>query len=214
MAAAVVPPTSLPLTDPNTELNGEANGVEHHTHQDLNGVNGHANGVNGDTNGTSEIDAFTAPEQSFPGLPPFPDDVPTAPLLRISLANLLSHDTNAVNRFIRACEDLGFFYLDLTNCDLGDTLLKQADQLFDVGEELFKLPVEEKKKYDFSGEGSYFGYKGMGTNVIDKKGNLDRNEFYNVCTPSCVSGEVGVFADFVVGVERRYVRDWQATSCA
>ncbi|KAK4940873.1 hypothetical protein LTR10_019145 [Elasticomyces elasticus] len=27
---------------------------------------------------------------------------------------------------------------------------------------------------------SYFGYKGFGANVVDRKGNLDRNEFYNV----------------------------------
>ncbi len=184
MAAQVAAPPVLPLTDPQADLNGEANGVSHNTHQDLNGVNGvngQTNDINGHTDGGEpKIDAFTAPEQTFAGLPPFPDDVPTAPLLRISLANLLSHDSNAVSRFVRACEDLGFFYLDLTGCGLGEKLQNQADQLFDVGEDLFKLPVEEKKKYDFSGEGSYFGYKGMGTNVIDKAGNMDRNEFYNV----------------------------------
>ena len=205
MAAQVAAPPVLALTNPEADLNGDANDVPHNTHGDLNGangVNGHTNGVNGHTNGDEPaIDAFTAPEQGFPGLPPFPDDVPMAPLLRISLANLLSREENAVSRFVHACEDLGFFYLDLTGCALGDRLQNQADQLFDVGEELFKLPVEEKKKYDFSGEGSYFGYKGMGTNVIDKAGNMDRNEFYNVRTNQLWDGAVELFADNFAGVE-------------
>jgi hypothetical protein len=62
----------------------------------------------------------------------------------------------------------------------GYSLLHDAAQLFKVGEELFDLPLEEKQKYDFAEQGSYFGYKGYGSGVIDKKGTKDRNEFYNV----------------------------------
>lgn len=112
--------------------------------------------------------------------PPFPEDVPTAPLLRISLDKLLQRDTIELERFVRACEDLGFFYLDLTGP--GDSLLAEADKLFGVGQELFDLPLEEKAKYDFSAQKSYFGYKAQGAAVIDRKGNVDRNEFYNVRT--------------------------------
>jgi hypothetical protein len=120
---------------------------------------------------------FTATAQA----PPFPDDVPIAPLLRISLEKLLQHDEIEVKRFVRACEDLGFFYMDLTGP--GDSLLAQADQLFGIGEELFDLPFEEKAKYDFSAQKSYFGYKAQGAAVIDRKGNVDRNEFYNARPP-------------------------------
>lgn len=123
-------------------------------------------------------EALTAPTQAFDNAPPFPDDVPTAPLLRLSLAKLLERDPEEVNRFIRACEDLGFFYLDLSGP--GEQLLADADRLFEVGAELFDLPLEEKKTYDFQHKKSYFGYKGYGANVVDRKGNLDRNEFYNV----------------------------------
>jgi isopenicillin N synthase-like dioxygenase len=131
---------------------------------------------------TQEIpEALTAPAQTFQNAPPFPDDVPTAPLLRLSLAKLIQRDADEVSRFVRACEDLGFFYLDLSGP--GDSLLADADQLFKTGEELFDLPLEEKKKYDFMHKNSYFGYKGFGANVVDRKGNLDRNEFYNVSTP-------------------------------
>lgn len=110
--------------------------------------------------------------------PAFPHDVPTAPLLKLSLAKLQQHDVEEVSRFIRACEDIGFFYLDLRG--VGDEILANADKLFDVGVELFNLPLEEKQQYDFMHKNSYFGYKGMGANVVDKTGALDRNEFYNV----------------------------------
>jgi len=125
-------------------------------------------------------EAFSAAVQKFDNAPPFPDNVPTAPLLRLSLVKLLQRDNEEVNRFVRACEDLGFFYLDLSGP--GDSLLADADQLFKVGAALYDLPLEEKKKYDFMHKNSYFGYKGYGANVVDRDGNLDRNEFYNVST--------------------------------
>lgn len=111
-------------------------------------------------------------------LPPFPDDVPTAPLLKLSLAKLQQHDPEEIKRLTRACEDLGFFYLDLRGT--GDAVLEEASRLFDLAEDLYALPLEERQKYDFMHKGSYFGYKGYGANVVDRSGRTDRNEFYNV----------------------------------
>ncbi|KAL1310664.1 hypothetical protein AAFC00_000930 [Neodothiora populina] len=62
----------------------------------------------------------------------------------------------------------------------GNQLLMDADNLFDAGKQVFSLPLEEKVKYDFKDQGSYFGYKGYGEGIIDSKGTTDRNEFYNV----------------------------------
>lgn len=138
-------------------------------------------------------------DSSFPDVPPFPSDVPTCPLVRISLARLLHGDEEEEDRLWRACCELGFFYIDLRAVDPdvldggavganarqvevhvdGEQLLEDADRLFEVQKGFFDLPVEEKVKYDFSGEGSYFGYKGYGAGVIDKDGTKDRNEFYN-----------------------------------
>lgn len=123
---------------------------------------------------------FTDIVNNFPGLPPFPDDVPTAPLLRLSLNKLLAGVKAELERLYEASVDIGFFYLDLQDCEHGKSLLGDADGLFQVGERLFELSLEEKKKYDFSAQNSYFGYKGQGVAVVDKQGNLDRNEFYNV----------------------------------
>lgn len=117
---------------------------------------------------------------NFPGIPPFPDNVTTAPLLRLSSNRLLAGDLAEHKRLFQASTDIGFFYLDLSDSEQGSSLLSDADDLFQVGERLFELSLEEKKQYDFSGQNSYFGYKGQGAAVIDKQGNLDRNEFYNV----------------------------------
>ncbi|KAJ5246327.1 hypothetical protein N7468_001310 [Penicillium chermesinum] len=125
----------------------------------------------------SEATISTMADGNFPGLPPFPDDVPTAPLLRLSLDKLLAGDTEECERLFRSSTDIGFFYLDLR--DAGKQLLADANQLFTVGEQIFGLSLEEKKRYDFSAQNSYFGYKGQGASIVDKAGNLDRNEFYN-----------------------------------
>ncbi len=87
----------------------------------------------------------------------FPSNVPTAPLLRLSLSKLTSNDGDESARFFQVCKDLGFFYLDLRGVEAGERLLADAEGLFSVGEKVFDLEVEEKTAFDFSGEGSYFG---------------------------------------------------------
>ncbi|RDW70929.1 putative oxidoreductase, 2OG-Fe(II) oxygenase family [Aspergillus mulundensis] len=116
----------------------------------------------------------------FPGIPPFPDNVPTAPLFRLSLKALLAGDKAEKQKLVEASEEIGFFYLDMRDADTLSHILEDADKLFDIGVGLFQLPLEEKKKYDFSAQKSYFGYKAQGAAVVDRQGNLDRNEFYNV----------------------------------
>ncbi|XHG04830.1 hypothetical protein AWENTII_008081 [Aspergillus wentii] len=59
-------------------------------------------------------------------------------------------------------------------------ILEDADELFKIGSDLFELNLEEKQKYDFSSQSSYFGYKAQGAAIVDRQGNPDRNEFYNI----------------------------------
>ena len=144
--------------------------------------------------------APSPPSASFPDLPPFPDNLPTAPLLRISLQKLLQHDADEQERGWKACCELGFFYLDLRTSHPGNedekssidgnAILKNAEQLFEEGmKSFFDLDVEEKVKYDFKDQGSYFGYKGYGAGYVDKQGTRDRNEFYNVSCSTIVEGD-------------------------
>ncbi|RAK93869.1 oxidoreductase [Aspergillus costaricaensis CBS 115574] len=113
-------------------------------------------------------------------LPPFPSSVPTAPLLRLSLSKLQAHDVTETHNLLQACKDIGFFYLDLRDTEEGTNLLNHADKLFPIGERLFDLPLDEKKKYDLASQNSYYGYKAQGAMIADRQGNLDGNEFYNV----------------------------------
>jgi isopenicillin N synthase-like dioxygenase len=110
----------------------------------------------------------------------FPDDVPTAPLVTISLQALLNDDDAEHNRLFEASKSLGFFYLDLKGCTDGETLLRRSDEMFELMQRFYALPLEGKLKYDFAASGSYFGYKGVGAEVIDGAGTRDKNEIYNV----------------------------------
>jgi hypothetical protein len=141
---------------------------------------------------------LSPPVHAFVDLPPFPGNVPTAPLLRISLEKLLEHDPAEEERCWKACRELGFFYLNLRTStslgvasndgssasDSGEKLLQDADELFSVMRDFFDLDVEDKVKYDFKHKGSYFGYKGVGEGIVDGKGTRDRNEFYNAGLPN------------------------------
>ncbi|KAF2764018.1 Clavaminate synthase-like protein [Teratosphaeria nubilosa] len=148
-------------------------------------------GINGSMIGLHAKDE----DLTFHDLPPFSENVPTAPLLRLSLKKLVNGDEAEQERLWRACCDVGFFYLDLrggrTNKrdsvnsaseeDVdGDALLGHADELFELGNTLFDLQFEEKQKYDLKPRGSYFGYKATGAGVVDKHGTRDRVEWYNV----------------------------------
>jgi isopenicillin N synthase-like dioxygenase len=61
----------------------------------------------------------------------------------------------------------------MRGCADGESLLQDADTMFGLMQDFFELPAEEKKKFDFTESGGYFGYKGMGAEVIDGKGTKD-----------------------------------------
>ncbi|TVY14307.1 Oxidoreductase vrtI [Lachnellula arida] len=116
---------------------------------------------------------------AFPNIPPFPSDTPTAPLHRLSLSTLRSDPAESA-RLFQSSQDLGFFYLDLRGDVEGEKLLKEADRLFELAPEFYELGRDELSKFDYKSRGSYVGYKRSGTSIVDEKGNLDRNEFYNI----------------------------------
>lgn len=123
----------------------------------------------------------TVKSLTFPGLAPFPADIPIAPLHRLVLSKL-RNDPAESERLFSSSKDLGFFYLDLRGDEAGEVLLSKADKLFGLAPALYDLGREELEKYNYSSQGSYMGYKGFGNSVVDEQGNLDRNEFYNVRT--------------------------------
>ncbi|KAF2679915.1 Clavaminate synthase-like protein [Lentithecium fluviatile CBS 122367] len=142
------------------------------------------------------------PFQSSDLFSSFPNDVPKAPLVTISLHKLVTNDDEEKNRLFEASKLLGFFYLDMGGCEDGETLLRGSDEMFDLMERFYDLPLEEKRKYDFAAQGSYFGYKGMGAEVIDEKGTRDKNEIYNISKDDILSIGTQVPAPDVITTKR------------
>jgi hypothetical protein len=89
-----------------------------------------------------------ASEKLFENIPPFPDDIPIAPISSISLSDLRRGDKATARRLLEACQDLGFFLLDLRDDALGDKLVTEIDQLMGrIGVDIMGLPEDVKKKY-------------------------------------------------------------------
>ncbi|KAJ7236388.1 hypothetical protein C8J57DRAFT_1376794 [Mycena rebaudengoi] len=101
--------------------------------------------------------------------PPFPSDIPTAPLVSISLAKLESGDEEESNAFFGACKNLGFFYMNTEGSELGNNLIFEAEQLH-----------EEKEEYAREKIDPFFGYKHGELKIKAQDGRPKRNETYNM----------------------------------
>jgi isopenicillin N synthase-like dioxygenase len=75
---------------------------------------------------------------SFLDLPPFPEDIPTAPLLRISLNKLTRGDQREIDKLWEACCELGFFYLDLRDGSTSPNNIPKPTSVNDLAEKHFE----------------------------------------------------------------------------
>ncbi|RYP08958.1 hypothetical protein DL764_001569 [Monosporascus ibericus] len=120
-----------------------------------------------------------ASEKLFRGIPPFPDDVPTVPMYTISLAALHSGDRNTAERVLAACQELGFFLLDLCGDGLGEIMIDEIDQLFQVGKDIMNLPEDVKQRYLHDIPRSFLGFKPRG-HAKTETDEPDRFEWFNL----------------------------------
>ncbi|OBZ65453.1 hypothetical protein A0H81_14575 [Grifola frondosa] len=113
---------------------------------------------------------------AMPGLtlPPFPDDVPTHPLRVVDYQLIKSRDNDEIDKLWRAATELGFWYLKNHGAD------NEADEMFELGAETMRLPLEEKMKYEEGDDGFSFGYRASGVRAVDEKSTNDTTEFINV----------------------------------
>lgn len=120
------------------------------------------------------VPAQRAPIESGPWpKAPFPD-IKTHPLLVIDYQKIASGDGAEADKLFQACSTLGFFYLN--NYGFEDNI----EPMFAVGEETFRLPLEELLKFEQGDSGRTCGFKRAGGSNVDAKGNLDTVEFMNV----------------------------------
>ncbi len=113
-------------------------------------------------------------------LPPFPGDIRTAPLVSISLAKLENGDEAESKAFYEACKNLGFFYLDMMDSNLGVTMVEEAEKLHEIQQEVFRLPKEEKDRYGRDQVDQFYAYRFTALDIPDEDGSPRRNESYNV----------------------------------
>ena len=114
--------------------------------------------------------------------PAFPDDVPTAPLLSISLRELDSDAGEASNRLFQACQDFGFFYLDLQGFDLGEAILRESEELHTLQQVFFDIPHHEKDVFGRDKVDPFFSYRWSACRdgVRDHLDRPGRREMYSV----------------------------------
>ena len=82
-----------------------------------------------------------------PAVDELPADLVPAPMQTINLELLRSGDEAEAKRLFHACVDFGFFYLDLREMSEGK-FVETIDRMFELDEELYALPDEEKILYD------------------------------------------------------------------
>ena len=93
----------------------------------------------------------------FNSNPPFPSDVPIAKLQCISLTDLRNGSVLESRALFDSCKNDGFFLLDLRGDKLGERILDEAGELFEMGKTLFDLPYDTKMEYPMGGARSVFG---------------------------------------------------------
>ncbi|EGN93564.1 hypothetical protein SERLA73DRAFT_78448 [Serpula lacrymans var. lacrymans S7.3] len=108
-------------------------------------------------------------------LPPFPDDVPTHPLLIVDYERIKAGDQQEIDIMWKAATTLGFWYLGNHGADT------QVTSMFEMGAETMALSMTEKLQFEQGDDGQSFGYKKAGANATDETGKtLDTAEFINV----------------------------------
>ncbi len=116
--------------------------------------------------------------------PAFSSNLPTAPLASISLKALQADDgsSHETSRLFEACRTLGFFYLDLSYSDLGESILQCSEQLLVLSERFYSLPHEDKDELGQDKVDPFFAYRWSPCvdGVRDIWGRPGRKEMYSV----------------------------------
>ena len=134
-------------------------------------------------------------------LPPFPEDLPTAPISNISFAKILAKDAAEAKKVLEACRTHGFLYLDLQSCPEGQALVKESELLLKIAKGFFTSPLEEKRKFALVKGRSLAGYKEAGSiKKTDQDKRPDATEF------------LSIFKDHMLGImpSRNYPDDIMA----
>ncbi|BAE65987.1 unnamed protein product [Aspergillus oryzae RIB40] len=86
----------------------------------------------------------------FDQCPPFPSDLHIVPLPKVSLEGLQNGSEHESQLLFQACQEWGFFSLDLRQSDKGNELLGDAERMFDLTRETFDLDQSVLDNYAYT----------------------------------------------------------------
>ena len=113
------------------------------------------------------------------GSQPFPDNVRTAKITRISSEKLFVYDEIESERLYHACQTYGFFNLDLTGSEDGRAFQADLKAMYLLDQKLHSLPDEEKIAKAYAPPRQLFGFKQAGRNKVES-GAPDRYEAWTL----------------------------------
>lgn len=99
---------------------------------------------------------FEHPDSMDQPIPPFPSDVPTAKLSKLSLRKLVAANEEESQKLFESCRTLGFFLLDLEDSHDGIVMLRDVLEMFKFAVPLFDLDTDTKMRYLMK-DGAVFG---------------------------------------------------------
>ncbi|KAI0188237.1 oxidoreductase [Astrocystis sublimbata] len=120
-----------------------------------------------------------ASSRLFEGIPPFPDNIPTAEIATISLSDLRNGDASASGNLLASAQHLGFFLLDLSGDETGNKVVDEIDRLFDSTRVVMNLSDEVKHEYRNDPPRNFLGFKPQGSSKTETM-EPDRFEWFNL----------------------------------
>ncbi len=97
-------------------------------------------------------------QRLFAHCPTFPDNVPVAQLPALSLERISSLDAREGKGLFDACQEYGFFLIDLTDTQLGCHLLQAAETMFELNRTTLNLDDTVLSEYAYNPPQNLLGY--------------------------------------------------------
>lgn len=94
----------------------------------------------------------------FAQCPPFPSDIPVANIPILSFQKLRDNDSAEAEKLYEACQEHGFFLLDVIGSNEGERLLHNAETMFALTEEVLNLEKATLDQFAYDAPRSLLGY--------------------------------------------------------
>lgn len=120
-----------------------------------------------------------ASESEFACVPPWPSDIPTLELPRVSLYRLRARDTDEEAHVFQSCRQLGFFLLDLSDDDVGTDLMAHIAKVLHLTRAFYAQADDAKLAYAVDPPERLLGYKKLGYTTLSD-GVRDRCEVFSL----------------------------------